>query len=182
MQDVKNRIEAILFTTGRFLTVDEIASLCNIGSIGVVKDALKELIETYKSRESALELTEQGNAIKLNIRKDYLFLTTKLLSDTELDKPTQETLALVAYRNPILQAEIINMRGNTAYDHIKSLRELEFITSEKKGRTRLLKLTPKFYDYFDVVDDQLKQKFDEADRKEEAEKKEEIVSLEEHEN
>ena len=105
-----------------------------------------------------------------------------MLSDTELDKPTQETLALVAYRNPILQSEIIDMRGNTAYDHIKSLRGLEFITSEKKGRTRLLKLTPKFYDYFDVVDDQLKQKFDEADKKEEAEKKEEIVSLEKNEN
>jgi len=161
MQDIKNRIEAILFTTGRFLTYEEIASLCNIGSEGLVKEAIQALVEDYKNRESALEVAEQGNAIKLNIRKDYLYLTTKLLSDTELDKPTQETLALVAYKNPALQAEIIHMRGNSAYDHLKKLKELEFINSEKKGRTRLLKLTPKFYDYFDVVDDHFKQRLQE---------------------
>ena len=52
------------------------------------------------------------------------------------------------------------MRGNTAYDHIKDLQQLEFVTSEKTGRTRTLKVTQKFYDYFDIVQDELKQKFE----------------------
>ena len=81
-----------------------------------------------------------------------------MLSDSELDKPTQETLAIIAYKNPIFQSEVINIRGNKAYDHIKALKELDFINSEKSGRTRLLKITPKFFDYFDVVEDQLKAK------------------------
>ena len=58
---------------------------------------------------------------------------------------------------------MIKMRGNGAYDHIKKLKELEFVISEKKGRTRLLKLTPKFFDYFDVVEDKLQQKFGEIE-------------------
>ena len=53
------------------------------------------------------------------------------------------------------------MRGNGAYDQIKKLKELEFLTSEKRGRTRLLKLTAKFYDYFDIVEDKLRQNFSE---------------------
>ena len=46
-----------------------------------------------------------------------------------------------------------------------SLKELDFLTSEKFGRTRLLKLNQKFYDYFDVVKDSLKQSFEEVKKK-----------------
>ena len=78
------------------------------------------------------------------------------MSDAELDKPTQETLAIVAYKQPMFQSEVIKIRGNTAYDHIKVLKEQEFITSEKSGRTRILRLTPKFFDYFNVIEGNLK--------------------------
>ena len=80
------------------------------------------------------------------------------MTDSELDRPTQETLAIIAYKNPALQSDVIKVRGNKAYDHIKFLKGDNFITSEKNGRTRLLKLTQKFFDYFDVVEDSLKLK------------------------
>ncbi len=158
MQDIKNQVEAVLFTTGRFVDLEELARLCNIGSVGLVKQALEELKQDYENKNSALEILEENNKFKLNIKKQYLHLTSSLLNDTELDKPTQETLALIAYKNPALQSEIIKMRSNTAYEHIKRLKDNEFILAEKKGRTFLLKLTPKFYDYFDVVEGALKEK------------------------
>ena len=160
MQDIKNRVEAILFTTGRYVDVDELSELTGIASKGSLSDALKFLIEDYKKREGSLEVVEDNGRLKLNIKKDYLYLTTKLLDQTEFDKPTQETLALIAYRNPCMQSDVIKMRGNGAYDHIKKLKEMEFVTSEKSGRTRLLKLTPKFFDYFDVVGEELKSKLE----------------------
>jgi len=163
MQDIKNRIEAVLFTVGRAITFEELASLCNLGSVGAVRVALNELAEDYEKRETSLKLTVDNNVASLNIKKDYMYLTTKLLNDSELDKATQETLALIAYKKPALQSDMIKMRGNGAYDHIKKLKELEFVISEKKGRTRLLKLTPKFFDYFDVVEDKLQQKFGEIE-------------------
>ena len=159
MDEFKNRVEAILFTTGRFMDLQEIANLCGVGSVGLVKDALDALRDDYDSRVGSLSIIEDNGKWRLNIKKEYNYLTTKLLDNTEMDRPTQETLALIAYKNPALQSEIVKMRGNTAYDHIKYLKDNEFVVSEAHGRTRLLKLAPKFYDYFDVVADQLKSKF-----------------------
>ncbi|MBS3108829.1 SMC-Scp complex subunit ScpB [Candidatus Woesearchaeota archaeon] len=158
MEDYKNRIEAILFTTGRFMDVEEIARLCGIGSIGIVKDAIDELKKDYEIKGNALALINEDNKFKLGIKKEYNYLTTNLMSDAELDEPATKTLALIAYKQPVLQSDIIGMRGNTAYDHIKALRDAGFVFAEKKGRTRLLKLAPKFFDYFDVVENEVKSK------------------------
>ena len=92
-------------------------------------------------------------------------MTTSLLDNYKLDASTTKTLALIAYKNPVLQSEIIKMRGNGAYDHIKALKEQEFITSERQGRTRVLKLTSKFFDYFDLVENDIKLKFAELEQK-----------------
>jgi len=166
MQDDKNKAETVLFTTGRFLNLDEISKLSGIGSVGYLKELLEGLKKDYETRDGSLEIISQGEKWKINIRKEYLHLTENLLTDAELDRPTQETLAVIAYKNPAQQHEIIKIRGNKAYDHIGILKELDFVTSEPSGRSRLLKLTQKFYDYFDVVADQLKAKLKEAENKE----------------
>ena len=166
MQDDKNKVETVLFTIGRFLNLDEISKLSGIGSVGYLKELLDGLKKDYETRNGALEIISQGEKWKINIRKEYLHLTENLLKDAELDRPTQETLAVIAYKNPAQQHEIIKIRGNKAYDHIGILKELDFVTSEPSGRSRLLKLTQKFYDYFDVVADQLKAKLKEAEKKE----------------
>jgi len=164
MEDIRNKVEAVLFTTGKFLTVNEIAELCEIGSIGFVKEALEALKLEYEQRNGALEVLNEDNKWRMAIKKQYLYLTEKLLNAAEMDRPTQETLAVIAYKQPVFQSEVIKIRGNKAYDHIKSLVEQSFIVSEKSGRTRILKLTEKFYDYFDVVDDTLKAKFSETEK------------------
>ena len=168
MQDIKNKIEAVLFMTGRLMKVDEIAEYCGIKSVGVVKEAMKALHLDYKNKEGGLEVYEEDNSYKLNIKKEYNHLSTKLVSGSELDAPSQATLALIAYKQPAVQSEIIKMRGNTAYDHIKALKEQDFVTSERFGRTRMLKLTSKFYDYFDIEEQEaLKKKFKEIAEKQE---------------
>ncbi len=165
MQEYKNRVEAILFTTGKFMDLDEISRLCGIASTGMLREVIDELKKDYETRQGAITLIEENGRYKLNIKKQYSYLTTKLLTDSELDKPTQETLAIIAYKNPALQSDVIKIRGTTAYDHIKFLKENGFITSEKHGRTKLLKLAPKFFEYFDVVEESLKAQFDEIGNK-----------------
>ena len=160
MQDIKNRVEAILFTTGRYVDINELSELTGIASKGSLKEAISSLINDYHDRDGSLEIHEEGEKFKLNIKKEYLHVTTQLLDQTDFDKPTQETLALIAYRQPVIQSDIVKLRGNTAYDHISKLKEMDFVVSEKFGRTRLLKTTQKFYDYFDVVGAELKQKLE----------------------
>ncbi len=163
--ELLNKVEAVLFATGRDMDAEEIAKIVGIGSIGAVKGALTELCNTYDVRNTALQVYQENGKYKLNIKKSYNYLTTKLITDCELDFPTQETLAIIAYKQPIFQADIIKARGNGAYDHIHSLKEKGLVTSEKSGRTRKLQLTQKFYDYFDIVEDQLKAKFQEIEQK-----------------
>lgn len=164
MEDVKNKIEAILFTTGRFLTLEEISKFCGVASLGLLKELLLKLKKDYEDKNSALELINEDDKWKLNIRKEYLHLTQSLLTDSELNMPIQETLAIIAFKQPAVQSDVVKVRGNKSYDHIKLLQELDFVTSEKFGRTRILKLTQKFYDYFDVVKDQLVRKFEEINK------------------
>jgi len=120
---------------------------------------MDQLEKDYSTRDTSITIQKHENKYKLNIKKEYGYLINKLLSSKEFDSPTTKTLAIIAYKNPAIQADIIKIRGNKAYDHIKSLLESNLVTSEKHGRTRLLKLTPSFYDYFDIAEKELKQKF-----------------------
>jgi len=158
MQDDKNKIEAILFTIGKFITIEELTKLCNIKSISYVKQVLEELKKEYDAKNSALQIIQENNRYKLNIKKEYGYLANRLVSDSELDNPTTKTLAIIAYKQPVLQSNVIKIRGNKAYAHVKSLVNTQLISSEKSGRTRLLKLSPKFYDYFDIAENTLKDK------------------------
>ncbi len=160
MQDIKKKVEALLFTTGSYMNTDEIARLCSIGSVGIVKEAIQELQKEYQEKDSAITIFKENDMFKLGIKKEFNYLTSQLLSDCELDHPTLKTLAIIAYKQPIIQAQVIKARGNGAYDHMKILKDHGFITAEKYGRTRLLKLAPKFFDYFDLVEDQLRSKFE----------------------
>lgn len=155
----KNKIEAILFITGRFMSIEEIAKACNIGSVGLVKETLESLKNEYDQKESPLTIFEKDGLYKLNVKKEYGELANKLVSSAEFDSPTAKTLAVIAYKQPIFQAEVIKIRGNKAYDHVKQLLESSLITSEKSGRTRILKITPRFYEYFDTAEEKIKEEF-----------------------
>jgi|SRR3989344_7350974 len=153
--DIKKQVEAILFTLGAFVSVEEIARHVSASQDDVLK-SLQELQEDYMSKDSALTIQKQDNLFKLNIKKEFGFLTNKLLEQKEMDSPTVKTLAVIAYKSPVNQSEIIKIRGNKAYGHIIQLKDSGFITSEKYGRTRLLKLSQQFFDYFDVSEKEIK--------------------------
>ncbi len=159
--DLKHNVEAILYTLGKFVTIEELAKLASTNP-DKIKEILEQLKQDYSKRETALTIQELDNKVKLNIKKEFGHITNKLLSDKEIDSPTTKTLAIIAYKSPVKQSEVIKIRGNKAYDHVKSLRESSLISSEKFGRTRLLKLTLHFYDYFDIAKKQLKEKLEES--------------------
>ena len=165
MEEDLKKVEAVLFTTGRFMDIEEISKACGIGSVGYVKELIEKLKQEYSKRESALTVYEDGDKYKLNIKKDYGYLANKLVSSSEFDNPTTKTLAIIAYKQPVMQAEVIKIRGNKAYDHVQRLLESQLITSEKSGRTRILKLTQKFYDYFDTAEEKFREEFRNIDFK-----------------
>lgn len=150
MTELKKQAEAILFAVGKKIHIAEIAKLCETQHLDDVKSALLDLQEDYKSRESPLMIFQEGDFWKLSVREKHLPLVHSLVSETELSKSLMETLAVIAWKYPILQSEVIHIRTNKAYDHLTELEDMGFISRVNYGRTKRIKLTEKFFTYFDL--------------------------------
>jgi len=147
---LKKQVEALLFSSGKAMEEEQLAVITGEKK-KAVKAALKALAKEYESRDTALKLFNEGATWKLLVHDEYIPLVRRIVADTELSKATMETLAVIAYHQPnVLQSKVVELRGGNAYEHIKELEELGFITKTKQGRSFSLKLTEKFFDYFDV--------------------------------
>ncbi len=183
INEVKNQIEALLFASGRKMTIEELKMHLTISSASAIKDALEQLQKEYDEQQSSIMLVQEDNFWKLTTREKYLPLVRKINPNTELTKTMMETLAVIAWKQPITQSEVIAIRTNKAYEHIAELEKMGFLIKEKYGRTFMLKLTEKFFDYFDLRDAQAaREMFKHIKGSEETQKKlEEAVITEEEE-
>ena len=112
-----------------------------------------------KKKESSLMLVSEKDNWKLTVRERHLSLIKNLAIDTELNKSVTETLAMIAFKYPVMQSDIIKIRSNKAYDHIKELEEMQFLEKIRNGRTYQLRLTKKFFEYFDLPEENVKNQF-----------------------
>ncbi|MFT7615270.1 MAG: segregation and condensation protein B [Candidatus Woesearchaeota archaeon] len=144
------RIEAILYAAGDRISVQRMSELTGI-SHNTVMDILESLEQRYNTDDTtALFLTTVGDDFKLTVKKEFLGLVEQIAPDTELSKAVIETLSVLAWKNPVMQSDIVKLKSAKVYDHIAELKERGFVVKEKVGRSFVLKLTPKFYSYFDV--------------------------------
>ena len=159
MSELKNQVESLLFSAGKRLTIEELGRLCREENLDAIRAAIEILKKELDDKQSSLMLVQEGEAYKLTVREKYISMVKKVVTTPELPKSIMETLAVVAYKAPVMQSQVIKIRTNKAYRHLEELEEMGYLTREKKGRSRLIKLTPKFFDYFDVPPDKLKEKF-----------------------
>jgi len=143
-------LEAIFFISGRFLTIQEIVSLSDLNPM-IIKELIEKIKEKYEKQDSAFEIIEKNGLWKMDVRQDFFYLINKLATgSSEFSKAEQETLAIIAYKQPIKQSVIIKIRGNKAYDHIKKVLDLGLLKKKKEGHTHILTLSDEFYDYFNL--------------------------------
>ena len=153
---VKSKVEAILFSVGHRINLDEISKLCRSKKEDVIP-ALHDLKNEYNLKESSLALVDDGDFWNFTVRDAYMPIVRKIVTETELTKSVIETLAVIAFKYPLLQSDLIRIRTNKAYEHLMELEKLGYITRQKQGRTNLIKLTDKFFRYFDLTKENLKE-------------------------
>ncbi|PIN73587.1 hypothetical protein COV20_05175 [Candidatus Woesearchaeota archaeon CG10_big_fil_rev_8_21_14_0_10_45_16] len=158
MEANEKKVEAVLFAVGKEITSERIASLCSL-EIPVVEEIVKKLQQEYEQRDHSLQIVQKDSGWKLTVRDQFVPLVSNIVSSTELEKPLMETLAVIAWKYPIVQSEIIKLRSPAAYEHMRLLEEQGFIAKERFGRTYQVKLTKKFFEYFDLPSDEAKQAF-----------------------
>jgi len=144
------RLEAVFFVSGRFLNMQELISLSDLNPV-IINELIEKLKEKYEKQESAMEIVEKNGLWKMDVRQEYSLIINKLATgNAEFSKAEQETLAIIAFKQPIKQSVVIKIRGNKAYDHVKKFTELGLIKKKKEGHTNILSLSDEFYDYFGV--------------------------------
>ncbi len=158
MEENLKKIEAVLFAVGKEITSERIASLCSM-EVPQVEAVMQILSSQYAQINNSLQIVKKESGWKLTVRDQYVPLVSSLVSNTELERPLMETLAVIAWRYPVVQSEVVKLRNAKAYDHMKQLEEMGFVAKEKHGRTFKVKLTKKFFEYFDLPSEEAKQAF-----------------------
>lgn len=153
---IQNVIEASLLAAGRPLSVNEIIELFDEGARpekAEIHAALEALAATYEDR--GVELRETASGWRVQIRQGYAREVSRLWPERpqKYSRALLETLALIAYRQPITRAEIESVRGVAVNPNIvKTLMEREWIRvvghRDVPGHPELLGTTRSFLDYF----------------------------------
>ncbi len=142
-------IEAALYVAGRPLDINELCSVLKTRSKNRTKKTVTALIHEYSNRKTALEILELKNErFVLQLKSDFTPLVKKFVNRPLLSTGPLKTLSYIAYRQPISQKRVIEVRGHHAYGHVKMLKEMGLIGSERSGRSTLLRTTEYFADYF----------------------------------
>ena len=151
-------IEGLLFVIGEDgLTLEQIVEITG-KSLDDVKDALTSLREQYESEKRGIRIHFLGNSFKLTTKKEHKEYYQKLIEipgTSSLSQAALETLAIIAYNEPITRIEVDEIRGISSSQMIRKLVAKNFVKevgrSSLPGRPILYKTTSEFLDYFGLA-------------------------------
>jgi len=155
--NLKGVLEGILFVQGDDgATVRELIDILEIDK-EELKKLILELKEDYDKDDRGIRLSILGDAFKLTTKKEHRKYYEKLLINTEantLSNSAIETLAIIAYNEPITRVEVDEIRGVGSSQMIRKLVAKGFLKevgkSDLPGRPILYKTTNEFLDYFNM--------------------------------
>jgi segregation and condensation protein B len=156
---LKNILEAILLAAERSLTVVQLEGLFELDeerpSRDEIRQALHEMAEDYQSR--SYELKQVASGFRLQVRQEYAIWVGRLWEErpARYTRALLETMALIAYRQPITRGEIEEVRGvSVSSNIIKTLLERDWIKvlghKDVPGKPTLYGTTREFLDYFNL--------------------------------
>ncbi len=147
-------MEAGLYVAGRPLDLKTLAGIVGTRSKKKIKKLAKMLVEDYKNRQTALEILElEEDRYVMQLKAEYTGQVRKLSTRPLLSVGPLKTLSYIAFRQPILQTQVIDVRGHHSYGHLKQLEEMELIAREGVGKNRMLRTTAFFADFFGLSHD-----------------------------
>jgi len=151
-------IEGLLFVVGEDgLTLDQLSRITECDK-DVVATALSSLREEYEKENRGIRIHFLGNTFKLTTKKEHHPYYQKLVEVPGTNKLSQaalETLAIIAYNEPITRGEVDEIRGVSSVQLVRKLLAKSFIKevgrSDAPGRPILYQTTSEFLDYFGLA-------------------------------
>lgn len=153
--DVKKIVEAVLFAADSSVPLDRMSAIIEEVERGEIREALKELAAQYDSEERPYGLSEVAGGWQIYCRPEYSKWIRELHKGrlaTRLSQAALETLAIVAYKQPIVRAEIEAIRGVDSSGVLATLMRRDLITiggrAPGMGRALMYRTTKEFLRYF----------------------------------
>lgn len=158
-EQLKNIIEAALMVSDKPMSINRLLELFQKDVDEIEREeimaAIQELQDDYQSR--GIELTKVANGYRIQSRAEYAEWVNRLFDEKppRYSRALLETLAIIAYRQPLTRAEIEDIRGvSVSSNIIKTLQEREWIRvvghKDLPGKPELLATTKEFLDYFNL--------------------------------
>jgi len=148
-------VEAVLFASEAPLTAAELARASGDLKASEVEAAIDELRREYETEERAFQIYPLGDGYQILTRPEYAPYLEKLDSVTRINRLSRaalETLAIIAYRQPVSRLQVEELRGVNAAGVLRSLQERGLIEvvdrAEGLGRPLLYGTTRTFLDHF----------------------------------
>ena len=158
MEEIKNIIESLLLVTAEPLTIDRIKSILIEPGRKEVQNAITELTAEYEARKGGFLLREVAGGYQIRTRPEYREWIKRLIQPKplRLSKPALETLAIIAYKQPIIRSDIEHIRGVNCGGILRMLLERKLIRilgrKEIPGRPIIYATTKQFLEIFDLKD------------------------------
>ena len=158
MEDIKNIIESLLFVAEAPLNLDQFKKAIPEADTRTIKNAILALIEEYESRNGGFFIHEVAGGYQFRTKPEYKEWIRRMFQPKppKLSKPAMETLAIIAYRQPLLRSEIEHIRGVNSGNTLRILLERKLIRvlgrREIPGRPLVYATTNKFLETFDLKD------------------------------
>ena len=151
-------LEGLLFVVGdEGLTLDNICELLNI-DMSEAKELLKNLKDEYSQDKRGIRISFLGSTFKLTTKQEHKEYYQKLITTKEnntLSQATLETLAIIAYNQPITRIEVDEARGISSLNMIRKLMAKDLVKvagkSDLPGKPNLYRTTSEFLDYFGLA-------------------------------
>ncbi len=171
-------IEGALYVAGKPLDLQTLASVAKMRSQDKVKEIARLVAERYRQSDTSLEVLElQDGRFVMQLKPGYVSAVKKLATRKLLTPGPLRTLSFIAFKQPVTQSYVVRVRGKLTYDHVRQLEDLQLISESKLGRTKVLRTTQTFADYFNLSQDvrlmrrQLERLFEELSPVKDGEKK-----------
>jgi segregation and condensation protein B len=156
-KNLNSIIEALLFTSDRPLNAREIHSWLADETLSNIKNALEELQSEYDTMGRSFVLKEVAQGYQFRTKSEYAQHILRMLkaSPTRLSRAALETLAIIAYKQPILRYEIERLRGVDVGGLLRTLLEKDLIRimgrKNLPGRPLIYGTAKKFLEVFDLT-------------------------------
>ncbi len=156
MDDIKNIIESLLFVADEPLTIDRLKKIIPGAESRELSEVLEELETDYETRQGGFFLKQVAGGYQIRTRPEYMEWIKRLLQPKplRLSKAALETLAIIAYKQPVIRSDVEHIRGVDCGGILRVLLERKFVRvlgrKDIPGRPLIYATTKRFLEVFDL--------------------------------